>query len=79
MTILTRMVGVNLTEKIHLHKELKKIINSEGVGHESIIGKSQRRDPVLPSLQDSPNDPCPLVLVPLRAGFRREENKMWEK
>lgn len=72
MTILTRMAGVNLTEKTHLSKELKKIINSERVGHESIIGKSQCRNPVVSSLQDSPNDPCLLVFVPLRARFRRK-------
>lgn len=48
MTILA--VGVNLIEKIHSSKELKEIINVEGVGHEGITGKRQCKDPVVPSL-----------------------------
>lgn len=54
MTILARMVEVNLTEKIHLGKDLKKTINTEGAGHEGIIEQRQCKGPVLSHLQDGP-------------------------
>ena len=72
VTILTRAVGINLIEKMHLCKELKELR-----GHEIIKEKSQWKRTAVSSLHEG--DPCLLGFTPLRAGFRREEKKVWWK
>ena len=57
---------------MHLCKELKELR-----GHEIIKEKSQCKRTAVSSLHEG--DPCLLGFTPLRAGFRREEKKVWWK
>ena len=74
VTILTRVVGINLIEKMHLREELKEL---RGLAMKLSKRRASAKHPAVSSLHE--DDPCLLGFTPLRAGFRRKEKNMWWK